>query len=197
MSQNDAKLEHDVTILEAMSGEIDEYLRHEVLFWPLMQGNLPRLTFGGILMRIHRLTQLKHLLPAEAQIRCENAIRQFNEATAQHIVAVEQRCQQELAVRLRQWQTSIQEWQANAPSVALYAAGVEVRVMVASLLEKLRFPPFQLDSQLVERVRGLDQALRGRWQSGSFVWPETWQSAYPQSEYWWLYGLPGGGQSLA
>jgi hypothetical protein len=29
------KLERDLVVLEAMAGEMDEYLRSDVLFWPL------------------------------------------------------------------------------------------------------------------------------------------------------------------
>jgi hypothetical protein len=25
---------------------------------------------------------------------------------------------------------------------------------------------------------------------GPFVWPEAWQPAYPEPEFWWLYGRP-------
>ena len=34
------------------------------------------------------------------------------------------------------------------------------------------------------------QDTRGRFQSGEFIWPVEWASAYPRNEYWWLFGNP-------
>jgi hypothetical protein len=62
--------------------------------------------------------------------------------------------------------------------------------MVAALINKLQFPPYQLDERIPQQTAAYDNNLRRRWQSGEFVWPEEWQAAYPKGEYWWLYGRP-------
>ena len=191
MDDKPSKLERDVDILAAMAAEMKEYLRHEVLFWPLSEGNMPRLTLGGFFLRAHRLQALSHLLTPEAQGRVNEAMAQFAAATQGYTVITEQKAHEEIATRLRQWQTTLREWQERGPNASLYAVAVEGRAMLAALFNRLSQPPFQLDNALVERMRGLDQTLRGRWRKGSFVWPEEWTPAYPQANYWWLYGLPG------
>ena len=191
MDDKPSKLERDVDILAAMAAEMKDYLRHEVLFWPLSEGNMPRLTLGGFFLRAHRLQALSHLLTPEAQGRVKSAMAEFAAASQGYTVIIEQKAHEEIATRLRQWQTSMREWQETGPNESLYAAAVEGRAMLAALLNRLSQPPFQLDNALVERMWGLDQILRGRWRNGSFVWPAEWTPAYPQANYWWLYGLPG------
>lgn len=193
MTNDETKLKRDVDILEAMSAEMDSYLRHEVMFWPMSQGNMPRLTLGGFFLRAHRLTTLSTLLSPPEQIRVSLAMAQFNELAKNHVVALEQRLYEEIEVRLRQWQTSLRDWQTQAPTPSLYATGVEVRAMIAAMLTKLETPPFRPDAQLLARINSLDMALQKRWQSGEFVWPAPWQPAYPKEEYGWLYGLPDKG----
>lgn len=191
MSHKPSKLERDVEILAAMGGEMNEYLRHEVLFWPLTQGNMPRLTLGGFFLRVHRLTALSLLLTPAEQNQVRQAMDEFAAASQGYTVIVEQKAHEEIATRLRQWQATLREWQEAVPTAPVYAANIEGRAILAALLARMSLPPFQLDPQLTERMKGLDQLLRGRWRSGSFVWPEEWLPAYPQESYWWLYGLPG------
>jgi hypothetical protein len=193
MTNDETKLRRDVDILEAMSTEMDSYLRHEVMFWPMTQGDMPRLTLGGFFLRAHRLIALSALLTPDERSRVSLAMAQFNELAKNHVVAIEKRLYEEIEVRLRQWQTSLRDWQAQAPTPSLYATGVEVRAMIASMLNKLDTPPFRQDAQLLARVHHLDRALQKHWQSGEFVWPAAWQPAYPQEEYSWLYGLPNKG----
>lgn len=190
MTPEETKLEQDVAIVTAMSEELADYLRHDVLFWPMSVSTMPRLTLGGLFMRLHRLSALRDWLAPEKQATFDHTLSQVNEVLSDQTVATEQRAHQEIEARLRQWQNSIRDWQQSHPTPALYAAGVEVRAILAALLDTLATPPYRLDSTLQERVQGLDRALRGRWQSGAFVWPPAWQPAYPPERYWWLYGLP-------
>ena len=81
MSHKPSKLERDVEILAAMGGEMNEYLRHEVLFWPLTQGNMPRLTLGGFFLRVHRLTALSLLLTPAEQNQVRQAMDEFAAAS--------------------------------------------------------------------------------------------------------------------
>lgn len=190
MTPDDPKLSRDVAILAAMSAEMDDYFRHEVLFWPMAEGNMPRLTLGGYFLRQHRLTALNNLLTPAEQRKVAEAIAQFTEVTKERVVAIEMRVEQELQVRLRHWQTSLRDWQEQSPGMPLYAAGVEERAMIAALLARFSQAPGVVMAQLPVRIAGLDQVLRGRFRSGDFVWPAPWQPAYPEPLYWWLYGVP-------
>jgi hypothetical protein len=183
------KLAQDVTILVEMAKEMADYLRSDVLFWPLMKGGLPKLTLGGYLMRQHRLLALPELLSADEQASVDTAVTQFNQALVEKIVRFEQKAHQELEARIRQWREYLKDfrWERGA-AIAGYTSAVETRVMMTAVTDKLQMPPYQLDKRITEQIVLLDNNLRGRWHSGGFLWPEAWQPAYPRTEYWYLYG---------
>ncbi|MCB9421578.1 MAG: hypothetical protein H6667_17365 [Ardenticatenaceae bacterium] len=183
------KLAQDVTILAEMAGEMEEYLRSDVLFWQLMKGGLPKLTLGGYLMRQHRLLALPKLLTDEEQAVVDTAVAQFNRALVEKIVRLEQKAHQELEARIRQWGEYLKDfrWERGA-AVAGYTSAVETRVMMTAVTDKLQMPPYQLNSRITDQIAVLDGNLRSRWRPGSFLWPEAWQPAYPRTDYWYLYG---------
>lgn len=190
MSETD-KLSRDLTILLEMVAEFPDYLKSEVLFWQMMKGGMPKLTLGGILLRMHRLWALRELLAEDEAMRLETAVTQFNLALSEKIVRFEQKAHQEMAARLRQWSEVLKDldWDKQQ-AIAGYAAAVDTRAIIQALVDKLETPPYRLDKDLARQASLLDSSLRRRWQTGSFVWPDSWQPAYPQREYWWLYGRP-------
>jgi hypothetical protein len=187
------KIKQDLHILEAMASEMDEYLRSQVLFWPLSQANLPRLTVGGYLMRQHRLLTLGHLLNNEEIARRDAAVVGFNQALDEKVVRFEERAHQELHARLRQWGEYLKELHDRNLAVAdFYHAHVQTRAMISALIKKLQLPPYEFDKRIEAQLETYDGVLNNYWQPGEFVWPGGWQPAYPKSEYWWLYGRPRG-----
>lgn len=191
MSEATEKLRQDLRILEAMAAEMDDYLRSQTLFWPMVQSNLPRLTLGGYLMRQHRLTALRQLLDDEERTRLDAAISQFNEALVEKVVRFEERAHQELHARLRQWGEYLREVSQEHLAMGDYfASHVQTRAMIAALLDKLEMPPYELDKRVLDQLGVYDNALRNYWRADDFCWPAEWQPAYPRSEFWWLYGRP-------
>ncbi len=187
MSEEKTKLAQDVFILKEMSGEIVDYLRSDVLFWPMMKGGLPRLTLGGCLLRQHRLLALRDLLSTEEQAQVDTAVTQFNQALIEKTVRFEQKAHQELKARIRQWSEYLKDMQWKT-TAADYATAVETRAMIMAIIQKLQHPPYQLAPRIPKHIHLLDNDLRHYWHTGSFIWPEAWQPAYPQTAYWWLYG---------
>ena len=195
MSEPEEKLRRDLEILEAMASEMDEYLRSQTLFWPMMKGNLPRLTIGGYLMRQHRLLSLQELLDHDEQERLRNAVEQFERALVEKVVSFESRAHDELHARLRQWGEYLKELHDKSLGMGdYYPSHVQTRVMIAGLVEKLQERPYELDRRILEQLAVYDNVLRNYWQPGAFTWPEEWIPAYPESEYWWLYGRPRNGR---
>ena len=191
MSEEVEKLVQDLFILGAMAAEMDEYLRSQVLFWPLSQANLPRLTVGGYLMRQHRLLTLGHLLNNEEIVRRDAAVVQFNQALDEKVVRFEERAHQECHARLRQWGEYLKELHDRNLAVAdFYHSHVQTRAMIAALMAKLKRPPYEFDDRVEAQLATYDQVLKNYWIPGEFAWPNGWQPAYPKSEYWWLYGSP-------
>jgi hypothetical protein len=183
------KLQRDLEILEAMAQEMDEYLRSDVLFWPMSGADLPRLTLGGYLMREHRLLQLRDTLDKDEQDRLHNAISTYRSALDEKIVRFEQRAHEELEARLRQWSEYLRDARRDS-SIAYYETAVETRAMIEALLDQLRVSPYKLQEEVPQRLAMLDRQLRQKWQPGDFVWPQEWKQAYPKEKFWWLYGHP-------
>lgn len=194
MTESLDRLKRDLVILEAMASEMDEYLRSQTLFWPMMKGNLPRLTVGGYLMRQHRLTSLRSLLTGAEQARLESAMVAFNEALVEKVVRFEERAHQEAHARLRQWGEYLKELHDRSLGMGdYYPSHVQTRAMISALIAKLEMPPYKLDARVIEQLEVYDKVLRNFWKPGPFTWPVQWQPAYPQPEYWWLYGRPRNG----
>lgn len=190
MSPGIEKLREDLEILEAMSAEMDSYLKSDVLFWPMEKGIMPRLTVGGYLMRQHRLLALEDLLDESEKRRLEAAVSRFNDALVEKIVRFEHHANEELEARLRQWGEYLNDLSRESSSTAYYATAVEPRAMITAIVNKLKLPPYRLSDRVQQQVNMLDNNLRRRWHSGEFVWPESWQPAYPEAIYWYLYGAP-------
>jgi hypothetical protein len=189
MSTGLEKLRWDLDVLAAMAAEMDDYLKSDVLYWPMARGDMPKLTLAGYLMRQRRLLQLADLLDDEEWGRLEAAIAQFNAALAEKIVRTEKRANEELGVRTRQWETYLKELPRDGGGVN-YSSAAENRAMIAALTDFLENPPYQPDAAVMRSLNVQDNNLRRRWQKGEFVWPSDWEQAYPKGEYWWLYGRP-------
>lgn len=183
------KLERDLDVLEAMAAEMDEYLRSDVLFWPLRGSDLPRLTLGGYLMRQHRLLALRDLLSLEEQERLHHAASQYLEALEEKVVRLEQKAHAELEARLRQWREYLRDVK-NGAGAAYYPSAVDTRAMIRGVVNQLRVNPYHLEEKVPGQIALLDRELSRYWEPGDFVWPTEWRPAYPRDEYWWLYGRP-------
>ena len=190
MSDHTHKLEQDLAIAAAMAAQMDDYLKSDILFWNMGQSGMPMLTLGGYLMRQYRLLLLSNLLSEAQQGELETAVIQFNTALAEKIVRLEVKADSELEARIRQFEAFLRDLRKGQETGMNYRTAVEPRAMVAALVDKLRMAPYQLDRQIPGRVETLDRSLRQRWVSGEFIWPQDWQPAYPQDEFWCLYGKP-------
>lgn len=185
------RLGRDVAILEAMAGQMAEYLDSDILFWPMAQAGMPMLTLGGYLMREHRLSALSELLTAEQQARVAAGIRQFNEVLANRLVRFEGKAQHELQARLRQWEEFLKDVErGTADHSSNYSTAVETRVMIAVLMDRLSLPPYQAPARAAQHLDLLDTRLQNVWQPGEFTWPAEWLPAYPAGTFWFLHGAP-------
>jgi hypothetical protein len=190
MSTGRKKLERDLVILTAMAEGMADYLKSDILFGKLSDNSMPMLTLGGYLMREHRLLSLTDLLSSAEQAQLETAVWQFNSALIEKIIRLETKGRKELDARLRQMEEYLRDLQNKKGAGMNYETAVEPRVMIAALIHKLEMAPYQLDERVLQQVDLLDRHLRRRWSPGDFIWPEEWQPAYPQIDYWWLYGRP-------
>ena len=188
MDEGLRKLLSDLEIIDLMAAEIPEYIRSDVLFWNMARSDAPSLTFGGYLMRQHRLLGLRHMLEEEEQQRLRGIIDRFEEAIDQWVVRVENKMHTEIQARLRQWMEFIRDMREDRNRArASYPTAVDARVMLHHLVEHLEHPTYQLNQRVYMELDVIDRRWRQFWTKGEFVWPEKWKPAYPDDEFWYLY----------
>lgn len=191
MLSGEEKLARDVEILAAMAQDAAAYLDSDVLFWPLSGISSVKMTLGGYLMRQHRLLALKSLLSLAQQDEVNTAVVQFNQALVERIVRFETKGNHEIEARLRQWEAFLRDVERGvAATTSNYATAVEARVMLTNLQEALDTPPYRIDPDGKRKIELSNMQLRRLWIPGDFIWPDDWTPAYPENNYWYLYGEP-------
>lgn len=184
-----SELALDLQNMAEMASEMDAYLKSDVLFWNMAGG--PRLTLGGYLMRQHRILALADELDEDEVAVLNTAVSQFNNAMKEKIVRFETKAHQEIEARLRQWSEFLSELKKDTNIHRnVYANGVKPRIMLSAIVAKLQTQPYKLESRVQSQIELQDRRLRQRWFPGDFVLADIWKEAYPQDEFWYLYGLP-------
>jgi hypothetical protein len=168
-------LAQDLSYFQAGMESLEAYLLSEELFWPLA-GNLPRLTLSGMLLAGKRLevrAEAGEWLPLLTRLE---AVR------SKWRSAWERKAAREVHARLDLWKNYLEEFQQNLDP-GVYSQQVQWRVMLQLLGGGLLIPPHDL-----ETLNGLDEILKAFWLPGEFVWEADLSAAFPEPDYWFLYG---------
>lgn len=184
-------LDRDVRALSAMASNLTPYL-YENEVYGYLAGDLPRLTLGGLLLRLHRLTQLENLLNAEQQNSVHNAQLNFESATSEWAVHYESKLQRELHVRLDAMEQFLHDCTDDPQGcVAGYPVEAEKRTMIKHLRDAAEERDIFTDD-LRGRMRQLDNKLQRIFHEGRFIFAdERLMAVYPREAFWWLHGMIG------
>jgi hypothetical protein len=167
--------ERDSRFIETALPELQDYLLSDELYWPL-GGSLPRLTPGALLLALRRAEAHSPAPARKWQLELDAVRRRWRSAW-------EQKALREAKNRLRLWSASVGEWQsAPAENLADYTGEVRGRVILQILLDEVNAPAEQA------ALGPLDDFLRARLKPGNFLWETGLETAFPQSEFWFLYG---------
>lgn len=177
--------QQDRWYVEEALPQLQEYLPGEELYWAL-GGSLPRLTPGNLLLALKRLEAVD---PHSAW-----TLRgKLDSIQAQWRSAWDKKTARETESRLRLWSQFLTEQaREEGPHRAHYAASVRERVILQLLSsgrssgEAISRPAAQ--SPKGETLAELDALLRARFQPGGFTWQPLYQGAFPEREFWFLYG---------
>lgn len=165
------RVQQDQAAVRQMTAEFADYLRSEVVFWPLGGSrDFPKLSLGSYWLARTRLT----VAPAP-ELAVWNA--QVDAQLAQWPAAAERKAQAEFPTRVRLWTRYLAEGHGR------YATEVAQRVMAALLLA--RFPALA-EGPEARRLADGEAVLRGR-PAGPFVWEADLAPAFPAAEFWFLY----------
>src|ERR1041385_1628007 len=90
----------DVRTVSEMAEGLVPYVYEQELYGP-MPPNMPRLTLGGLLIRLHRLNALYNLLSPDQQAKVKTAQELLDKARKDWPVAYESKLEREIDARLK------------------------------------------------------------------------------------------------
>lgn len=188
----------ELLVAEAMAAELADYLLGDRLFRQIVvQSPLgtqqPKMTLGGVLSRLQLLQFRSAALAPEERTRVERLASAVDEARRTYRAPWESFLRKEIKSNLDSWRWYMDECFRRGGCASTYPAEVRARVRLALLFDEAVSARFDI---LAEQghLRRLDSQLRNVWRDGAFLLDPSLRGLYPADRYWWLYGLPKGGE---
>lgn len=180
-------LDRDVRSLAAMAAHLTPWLYEDELYGHV-GGNLPRLTLGGLLLRLYRLERLGSHLSAEQQLQVHQARAQFELARAQWAVHYEQKLRRELEARVHAFELFLTDCEEDLSACSLnYPVQAEKRTIIHHLVQEASALEI-FENRLHGRIKEIDRRLQGIIQPGECLADERLCTVYSSTEFWWMYG---------
>lgn len=176
-------LEQDFAFVRAGLEELENYLLSDELYWPLSgYGNLPRLTIGGLLLSFRRVRARGHLAIEQAEIIGRTIALDLIRSKWRS--AWERKIRRELRSRLDLWKNYLADYsQSPETQSGFFEQQVQWRVLLELLGGEMTEP-----AQELSILNDLDKVLKSSWLPGNFAWEPDLIEAFPQGEFWFLYG---------
>lgn len=179
-------VQQELKTLSAMLSNLKPYLYGEELFAETGRG-MPKLTVGGILLRLEWLQGVAESLDSNTQAKIATANTDFEHLRYEWQTHYEEKILRELRSRLNALQWFLDDCGSNPNSCkGNWATEAEKRTIIAALLREAKRLKVLPDGVQAE-VSNLDGGLRKHHQKGDFIWDERLQTSYPRDEFWWLY----------
>jgi len=183
-------LERDLRVLAAMATNLTPYLYEDEMYGYL-GGDLPRLTLGGLLMRLYRLSRLQDRLTVEQQAVVEDARANFEAGRSKWAVHYESKLVNELRSRAEALLRFLDECTDDLVScTASYPSQAEKRTMIEHLQEEAEGLNLLTEDHRA-LINVVDQKIRRVLRDGTFITDERLKDVYPRDKFWWLYGSVG------
>ncbi|MBI5930243.1 MAG: hypothetical protein HY862_13105 [Chloroflexi bacterium] len=179
-------IEKNLRTLSAMVEALKPYLYEEALFGYLGD-NMPKMTIGGLLLRLHQLDGLQAALDKKLQSQLLETHQTFDQLRYEWRTHYEKKLLQELKSRA---ETSLRYLQDAADAMGDWGNQIEKRTMIADLINEANSQNIQVPAELKGLISEVDTYLRRYFKAGEFYWDERLANTYPKESYWWLYGQP-------
>lgn len=176
-------IKQDLDYLSAGLDELEDYLQSDELYWRLSaHSSLPRLTIGNLLLTCKKLNTRLHAGIDNTNFQ---ELTTFLEGTRiKWRAAWERKIYQEFHARLVLWRNYLQDYFESPDTISSeYVNQVQFRVILQLLSYEITIPP-----QESFELSQLDSNLTPFWLQGGFVWELDLKRAFPEQEYWFLYG---------
>jgi hypothetical protein len=178
----------ELTIVQCMERELEEYLKSDVLYWHVAEPNplgsqMPQLTIGALLEALTRAAAAQNELTPGQRQELAAARAQLDEVRAVHAARFVSKAIHELHGRLGAWKANIDD--ADRKTKTYYAQDAHVRAKIFLLENALGAdtPP-----EVLQHREQIDLELYEVFVPGEFIWDPRLQTAFPKNPCWWLYG---------
>ncbi len=183
----------DLAFVEASGPDLEAYLLSREVYWPLSPPkggvDLPRLTPGGLLLALQRLSAVERELASDEAARLARARSRIEKERRQWAVGMGSKMATEAHARLNQWRAYLQDLTGSpARNAAIYPSEVRQRAMLQLLM--MAREATDIPKTTRREIEVLDASLRHHFAAGPFVWAYQLAPAFPKGEFWFLYGRP-------
>lgn len=169
---------------------LESYLLSDTLFWNLSVSsqighNYPNLTIGGLLLF---QKYAGSLIETEFQRNSYRKIEtQFEAFRTNWRVAWGRKTTWEFQSRLRQWGHVLTEIRKDSDkNIPYYRYEVRTRVILSLLQPEIS----EINPAYLDQLENQDAQLRLLLNPGVFIWDAALVAAFPEDDYWFLWGLP-------
>jgi hypothetical protein len=187
MAEQNYSIERDLKELQTMTAALVPYVYEDELYGRVGM-NMPSLTLGVVLLRLHRLRARANRLTPEQLSILEQAEGQTQSVRREWTSHFEKKLIREAEARMRDILTYLREAKESPRSGDNgYLLEAVRRTIVQELLDAM--PEAQRRTEQA-KVAEVDSGLRRSLYDSDFIWAKDLEPVYPASIYWWLYKRP-------
>lgn len=177
----------------AMANALVPYIHEDQLYGSTGGGffsTMPRLTLGGLLLRLRRLNALRNNLSDSQRDELDAAIGRNEDVFRTWRTHYEGKLEREATSRLNAMNAFFEECASN-PRICAgnYAPEASRRTVIQELIMTMKAR--KMDPANVEKLaRAADSRLKAVTRQSEFIWDDTLLPVYPRTDFWWLYQKP-------
>ncbi len=191
MPEANYSIDRDLSEAQALANNLVPYVYENELYGSIGgmfgSGSMPRLTIGGLLLRLRRLHALEDRLMPEQKTQLAAVDATTENVRREWKVHYDDKLAQEAVSRLKMIDRFFDDCADDPRTCAAnYPPEAMRRTIVQVIIEALAQPNPEID-RLASKV---DLQLRRFTQPSDFIWASALQPAYPPDAYWWLYAKP-------
>ncbi len=185
--------ESNRAFVQAALGELEDYLLSPELFWTLSaqppSGSRPflQLTLGNVLLAVDSLQAVDEQPGTARWLQTQPLVAAWETAEARWPAQLERKALRELASRLRQWKSYVDDV-LETQSAGDYAGGVRPRLVAERLVDWLPVQPATANTR--DQLAQLDSRLASYLEPGPLVLDAAMAVRYPTDTFPFLYRQP-------
>jgi hypothetical protein len=189
MAEQNYSIERDLKEAQVMVEALVPYVYQDELY-TLLGGNMPSLTLGAVLMRLHRLRVLHNRMTSAQAEQFQNIEAKHQAVRDEWQTHYNKKLAREADSRLNNLSAYFKECEDDPATCAnAYMPEALRRTIIQEVMSEL--PASEAEqSGLRDKCHKSDARMRRYVQPSSFVWDAMLKPVYDEKTYWWLYNRP-------